>query len=179
MLPRGPADGTYDAHAMSKRKRGQQTYMVRRASRGGPTGSRRPADWFETVVDRAIATVDPTLAPALDEVAVVIEDWPTREDLHEQGLDEDDGIYGLYDGEVRGLTTEWPRKVIIFRGPLEEDFPDPDELEEEIRLTVEHELAHYFGAEDHYDHDHPRAGDGDARRPKGLRARLWDWLIHP
>ena len=49
----------------------------------------------------------------------------------------------------------------------------------EIRLTVEHELAHYFGAEDHYHDDRARGGRDGARRPKGLRARLWDWLIHP
>ncbi len=159
---------------MSKQKRGSRAHRVRRSYR---PGSNHPRDWFETIVDRALRTVDPELAPALDEVAVVIEDWPSPEDLREQGLDEDDWIYGLYDGAVRGQTTDWPRKVIIFREALEEDFPDPVDLEREIRLTVEHELAHYFGAEDHYDH-HAAEGDAEAR-PKGIRARMWDWLIHP
>lgn len=162
---------------MSKRQRGSRSRPVRRAGRPARSPSRHPRDWFETIVDRALADVDPRLAPALDEVAVVIEDWPSPEDLREQGLGEDDWIYGLYDGAVRGQSTDWPRKVIIFREALEEDFPDPDDLEEEIRLTVEHELAHYFGAEDHYHDD--RGGDGDGGRPKGLRARLWDWLVHP
>ena len=38
-----------------------------------------------------------------------------------------------------------PAKISIYRKPLEEDFPDPAELEHEIRITVLHELAHYFG----------------------------------
>ena len=38
-----------------------------------------------------------------------------------------------------------PAKISIYRKPLEEDFPDPAELEEQIRITVLHELAHYFG----------------------------------
>ena len=38
-----------------------------------------------------------------------------------------------------------PGKIAIYRSPLEEDFPDPGELEHEIRITVLHELAHYFG----------------------------------
>jgi predicted Zn-dependent protease with MMP-like domain len=163
---------------MSKRQRGNRARPVRRAGRPVHAPSRHPRDWFETVVRHVEDTLPPDLAPALDEVAVVVEDWPTREDLQDQGLDEDDWIYGLYDGAVKGMTTDWPRKVIIFRGPLEEDFPDPHELEHEIRLTVEHELAHYFGAEDHY--DRPGEGrSGEGPRPRGILARVWDWIIHP
>ena len=41
-----------------------------------------------------------------------------------------------------------PAKIAIYRKPLEEDFPDPAELEQQIRITVLHELAHYFGFEE-------------------------------
>ena len=41
-----------------------------------------------------------------------------------------------------------PDKITIFAEPLLEDFPDPDDLREEIRLTVLHEIAHYFGMEE-------------------------------
>jgi len=41
-----------------------------------------------------------------------------------------------------------PDKITIFRRPLTDGFPDPDELEEEIRITVLHELAHYFGIDE-------------------------------
>ena len=42
-----------------------------------------------------------------------------------------------------------PDKVTIYRLPLEEEFPDPDHLEREIRITVLHELGHYFGLDEH------------------------------
>jgi predicted Zn-dependent protease with MMP-like domain len=91
-------------------------------------------------------------AAALDEVAVVIEDEPTVEQLREQGLPDDEWLYGLYEGTPR---TEWgadwapfPNKITIYRLPLEEDFPDPDDLAEEIEITVIHELAHHLGIDE-------------------------------
>ncbi len=41
-----------------------------------------------------------------------------------------------------------PDRIAIYRVPLEETFDDPAELEEEIRITVLHELAHYFGLDE-------------------------------
>jgi predicted Zn-dependent protease with MMP-like domain len=41
-----------------------------------------------------------------------------------------------------------PNKITLFRRPLEEDFPDPLDLEEEVRITVIHELAHHLGIDD-------------------------------
>jgi predicted Zn-dependent protease with MMP-like domain len=41
-----------------------------------------------------------------------------------------------------------PDKITIFAEPLLRDFPDPEELREEIRLTVVHEIAHYFGMDE-------------------------------
>ncbi len=41
-----------------------------------------------------------------------------------------------------------PDKISIYRIPLEESFPDPGELRDEIRITVLHELAHYFGLDE-------------------------------
>jgi predicted Zn-dependent protease with MMP-like domain len=41
-----------------------------------------------------------------------------------------------------------PDKITIFRRPLTEAFPDPEQLREEIRITVLHELAHYFGIDE-------------------------------
>ena len=72
--------------------------------------------------------------------------------MAKHGLAADDGLYGLYEGVPR---TEWgadwaigPNKITLFRLPLEEDFPDPDELRRQIRRTVVHEIAHYFGMDD-------------------------------
>jgi predicted Zn-dependent protease with MMP-like domain len=88
---------------------------------------------FEEHVRAALDSLPPHLASALDNVAVVIE---------EENRDEPD-LYGLFD-----WPEYMPAKISIYRKPLEEDFPDAAELEEQIRVTVLHELAHYFGFEE-------------------------------
>jgi predicted Zn-dependent protease with MMP-like domain len=107
---------------------------------------------FERLVERALAAIPMPFAAALSEVAVVIEDEPSGDHRRENDLHEDDTLYGLYEGTPK---TEWgadwvaaPNKITLFRLPLEEDFPDPDDLEEEVRLTVIHELAHHLGIDD-------------------------------
>ena len=90
----------------------------------------------------------------LRNVEFVVEDWPTRELLLDEDLDPDeDIIYGLYQGvplpERSSLDPPLlPDKITIFAAALLADFPDPDELREEIRLTVLHEIAHYFGMDE-------------------------------
>ena len=88
---------------------------------------------FEEHVQRALDAVPEELAEGLRNVAIVVEDEnPEEPDL-----------YGLFD-EPDFL----PAKVTIYRLPLEADFPEPDRLEHEIRVTVLHELAHYFGIDE-------------------------------
>ena len=91
-------------------------------------------------------------AAALEEVAIVIADEPSAEQRRENELEADDTLYGLYEGVPR---TEWaadwaavPNRITLFRLPLEEDFPDPDDLADEVWVTVVHELAHHLGIED-------------------------------
>jgi predicted Zn-dependent protease with MMP-like domain len=127
---------------MVKRRRGSRTAPSHRSRH-------RP---FEELVDRAIATIPMPFAAALDEVAIVIEDEPTHDQLREQGLREDDGLYGLYEGIPR---TDWgadgipiPDRIVLFRLPLEADYPDPDDLADEVWLTLVHELAHHLGIEE-------------------------------
>lgn len=100
----------------------------------------------------ALAAIPRPFSDALAEVAVVVDDEPTREQLVENGLAADETLYGLYEGTPR---TEWgadwstaPNKITLFRLPLEEDFPDPGDLAEEVRVTVVHELAHHLGIDD-------------------------------
>ena len=88
---------------------------------------------FEEHVRRALDELPSDLARGLENVAVVIEDEHP----------DDPDLLGLFEQE------EWlPAKVTIYRLPLEESFPEPDELEHEIRVTVLHELAHYFGIDE-------------------------------
>jgi predicted Zn-dependent protease with MMP-like domain len=119
-------------------------------------GPRRPRSSgpaaFERLVDRALSAIPEPFRGALREVAIVVEDWPSDEQLEENGLDLDETLYGLYEGVPR---TEWaadwamvPNRITLFRGPLTEDFPDPLDLADEVRLTVIHELAHHLGIDD-------------------------------
>jgi predicted Zn-dependent protease with MMP-like domain len=125
----------------------------RRGSRSAPRRPvRRIHDRFERLVEYALDGIPAPFRAALDEVAVVIEDDATDEQLEIAGLDLDEALYGLYEGTPR---TEWgadlspfPNKISLFRLPLEEDFPDPDQLAEEVRITVIHELAHHLGIDD-------------------------------
>jgi len=88
---------------------------------------------FEDHVQRALDELPPKLAAALENLAVVVED----EDP------DDPDLFGLWESHPL-----LPDKITIFRKPLAAAFPDPRELEEEIRITVLHELAHYFGIDE-------------------------------
>jgi predicted Zn-dependent protease with MMP-like domain len=121
-------------------------------------GSRRPVhrplrhESFERLVDRALAGIPMPFRAALLEVAIVIDDEPSRHQREENELGPDDTLYGLYEGVPR---TEWgadwspiPNKITLFRLPLEADFADPEDLKDEVRVTVIHELAHHLGIDD-------------------------------
>lgn len=90
----------------------------------------------------------------LRNVEFVVEDRPSPDLLRAEGLDpRHDSLYGIYQGvplpERSSLDPPLlPDKISIFAEPLMEDFPDPDELRDEIRLTVLHEIAHYFGMDE-------------------------------
>ena len=89
---------------------------------------------FEEHVRHALDEVPPELARGLENVAVVVE---------EENQAEPD-LFGLFEE-----APYMPAKVTIYRRPLEEAFGgDPEALEQEIRVTVLHELAHYFGIDE-------------------------------
>jgi predicted Zn-dependent protease with MMP-like domain len=89
---------------------------------------------FEDHVRAALDALPPELARGLENVAVVVE---------ERNPDEPD-LYGVFE-EPPYL----PARIAIYRRPLVEDFGhDPERLEREIRITVLHELAHYFGIDE-------------------------------
>ena len=124
----------------------------RRGARSARRPLQRSHERFERLVEQALAGIPAPFQVALAEVAVVIEDEASREQLELAGLQPDEALYGLYEGTPR---TAWgadlapfPNKISLFRLPLEDDFPDPIELAEEVRLTVIHELAHHLGIDD-------------------------------
>ena len=97
---------------------------------------------FDEVVARALASLPPELREAVRNVEIAVEDEHP----------EDPDLFGLYEGVPLPERGDWagalPDRIRIFRKPLAESFPDPRQLEEEIRITVLHELAHYFGLDE-------------------------------
>ena len=112
--------------------------------------NRETLDFYE-LVEQALEGLPPELAELLDNVAIVVDDWPDNSTAFENG-GPGDTLYGLYEGvplteRGAGYYGMLPDKITIFRGPLERDFRRA-ELEEQIRITVVHEIAHHFGIED-------------------------------
>jgi predicted Zn-dependent protease with MMP-like domain len=98
---------------------------------------------FEEHVERALASLPEELRAAMTNVAIVVEDENA----------EDPDLFGLYQGipltERGEYTGVLPDKIAIYRLPLVDEFgADPAVLEEEIRITVLHEIAHHFGIDE-------------------------------
>ncbi len=112
---------------------------------------------FAAIVQRVMETLPADFEPYLDNLVVDIEEEPDEETLRQMGFTEEeiadgDSLLGLYSHMDPPVAFndplhahDWPRRIRIYRRPLEEEFPDRRELEIEIRKTVIHELAHHFG----------------------------------
>ena len=110
-------------------------------------------DDFSGALVKALSELPPMFHNALVNVAVVVEEWPPDDLLQELGIPPDDTLYGFYHGvplpersvQDSGLL---PDKISVYRGPLMEDFPDRAELSRQIRITLLHEIGHYFGMDE-------------------------------
>ena len=113
---------------------------------------RVPPEEFEDLVALALDGLPDEFAELLDNVAVVVEDEPTPEDLESVGLHEGDDLLGLYQGVAQAYRDTFysalPDRVVIYRGPLTRACTNRRELIREVRDTVVHELGHHFGLEE-------------------------------
>jgi predicted Zn-dependent protease with MMP-like domain len=113
---------------------------------------------FGRVVAEVMETLPEELKQHLENVVVDVEEEPDERTLREMGFTDEEiaageTLYGLFVPlelpDTSGMDfDEPPHRIIIYKRPLEEDFDDPDELMEQIRITVLHELAHHFGYSD-------------------------------
>jgi predicted Zn-dependent protease with MMP-like domain len=109
-----------------------------------------PRRRFEELVADALDSIPEALADQMENVAVLVEDWPTAEQIAGRG----GTLLGLYEGIM--LTDRsplayagvLPDRITVFRGPLCELSRDEDDLATHIRVTVVHEVAHHFGIDD-------------------------------
>jgi len=105
---------------------------------------------FRRLVEEALVRIPDEFQAAMQNVGIVVEDWPDPALMEEITGDPEEVLYGLYTGTPLpdrgadyGNTT--PDVITLYQGPLEADFPDPSDLRDEIEITLVHELAHYFG----------------------------------
>lgn len=106
---------------------------------------------FRRLVGEALDGLPAMWAERLDNVAVVVEDEPSDDDLAEVGMEpgDDDELLGLYQGvplSERGVEYGWlPDRVVIYRGPICRLCETRQEVVQAVRETVLHELGHHFG----------------------------------
>jgi predicted Zn-dependent protease with MMP-like domain len=110
---------------------------------------------FGAIVAQVMETLPPVIRAHLENIVVDVEDEPSEEllrelDFTDDELDDGASLYGLFVPFQLGAPDnidflDRPNRVLIFKRPLEEDFPDQRQLRIEIRKTVIHELAHHFG----------------------------------
>ena len=109
-------------------------------------------DIFEDFVRIAIASLPERFIAKMGNVSVIVADRPSPDQITESGLGPDEALYGLYDGgplTERGVyVPPLPDVITIFQKPLQDGCRSLKQLEDEVRKTVMHELAHYFGFSD-------------------------------
>ena len=108
---------------------------------------------FESLVHQAIQELPQEFKDKLNNIAVIVEDYPSAELLDRMEVPDDETLFGLYEGvplTERGHFEAplYPDRILIFQGPIEEECDSPDEIKDEVRITLVHEIAHFFGIDD-------------------------------
>jgi predicted Zn-dependent protease with MMP-like domain len=105
---------------------------------------------FEDAVERALELIPEMFRAQLNNMTIAVEDLPSRDLLREMEIPPDETLFGVFTGvplPERSVTQPplYPDVILIFREPLMAACCSVEELEEEIAITVVHELAHYLG----------------------------------
>jgi predicted Zn-dependent protease with MMP-like domain len=108
---------------------------------------------FERLVAQALDDLPPDIQHTLDNVEVVIEDWPDPTTLRRAGVRHPTQLLGFYHGVPRTKRTHsyglvLPDKITVYRRPIEMRSRTTEELRATVRRVVEHEIAHHFGIDD-------------------------------
>jgi len=105
---------------------------------------------FHRLVQEALEALPPVYQEKLDQVVIVVEDRPSLQALREAGIPKDQTLFGQFIGtsltQKENISSHpLPDRVILYQKPLEESFPRRKELIREIKITLWHELGHFFG----------------------------------
>ena len=110
---------------------------------------------FEKLVAHAIAELPEEFRQKLENVAIIVEDYPSAEVAERLGLDSEETLFGLYEGvplTERGFfdVPLHPDRILLFQGAIEDECESAEEIKEEVKITLVHEIAHFFGMDDDY-----------------------------
>ena len=107
-------------------------------------------DDFETLVEESLDLIPDELAKLIENVAVVVQDWPTpAQSRHARGM-----LLGLYEGisltrrSPLSYNAVMPDRITIFRGPHLRITNSIEQLRRRVARTVIHEVGHHFGISD-------------------------------
>lgn len=106
---------------------------------------------FEQLVKEAIEDLDQEFLEKLDNLDLVIEPWPTRQQLTEAKVPQGNLLFGLYQGTPKTKRTAgsiFPDKITIFAGPILAVSHNLEEVKKRVRSVVKHEIAHHFGLDE-------------------------------
>jgi len=146
---------------------GSPERLARSRAREAQLEARRRRERFYDLVMKAMHNLPPAFQERLENVDVVVADWPTPSQLGKVGTRGRYGLLGLYEGvpqtkRSRAYGMVLPDKITIFRKPIEARCRSWEEIEEEVESVVLHEIAHHFGIDD----DALRSIEAERRRRK-------------
>ena len=108
---------------------------------------------FQILINQALTELPGEHARNIKNIAILYEEEPTPEQRVNVHLHDNQTLLGLYEGvplsQRQGMTRVLPDKITLFKRPLQYHANTPEELKEQIKHTLWHEIAHYYGL----DHD--------------------------
>lgn len=107
-------------------------------------------DQFEAMISRALGELPEEYVRNLDNVAITYAEQPTAEQRQKMKLRDDQSLFGLYEGiplpkRGAGYTFVLPDKITIFKQPMATILPDATRLYDQVKHTLWHEIAHFYG----------------------------------
>ena len=108
---------------------------------------------FQELVDKALQRLPDEFRNHLENIDVLIEDWPSQRQLANARVRHRGSLLGLYEGvpvteRGQNYNLVLPDKITIFQKPVESICHSAEEVELEVERLVRHEIGHYFGLDE-------------------------------
>lgn len=107
---------------------------------------------FENLVNMAIDSLPEKFLERINNLAVFIEDYPTKEQLKKTKVSKEFDLFGLFEGYHQASRVNFgpvlPDRITIFRKPILKQCSTAEEVKKQVVSTVKHEIAHHFGSDE-------------------------------